>query len=1033
MKKSVFLLVPIAIMAIAACSQVEPESAQTTGGKKMVFTSSIGAYTKVTGNHFDTGDQAVLSIGSPVNASKVVLTYANGSFTPSQALYWALNQADDLKTDFWACYPYSPDVDPGQPFTFDLKRDQRPTGAYAACDLLVAKTQAAPADDVIHLGFSHALSRLVITVDNKIQNMPILAAALIGAKLSVSVNIPEDSYTATGDVVTEDSGMSGIVFASKIGDNKYAFMLPPQTAPDLKVGLLTSQDDGVVFTPANTLTFTSGKQISATLTLEQSGLSFGDASITDWIDEYADFGMEGGSNEPGEVRSWKLIAINSSEDQAEMIPMEEQEDGGFMASVPAPESGKVYIAIGTADFDIETGDGVGVGCAIPDYEATISYFSAPVEAPTSYIEPGSFTVNTAEPFDVVFYPNRSKVVFMPSPSQWENIGKGLFLDGFMTDLFGLPHTEWEVDIEEDALRPGLYRIPEPYENWAYREYAEEDEVITFNGGGELIFDVRKPRQSYILESYSGFNCFYNDADNELYLMSKVPENGWYSLDYYSDFYEQYNWLNCYTPVSIYMYGIGGWTGNKSGMMSITLPGGQRMQRYTSFKHEKKDSEVGEDGTNYAVFDVTPALDIYTVRYAVASGIISREEIMSTYLPMVQNNTEGSVTVEELVPDAVNTIKIPFQQSGTYTILFYYEYEGTDGPRWNGSYYYYAELKEGDTAPEAGLSLSLAEDQGAMPESSITFHLDVKSPRYIYYLAMTADMFEESGLTDDDIYDYVMDNGTGISIYGFNDAIGADVTVSGLEADTEYVILAAAETLYGISAWDYLTAKTEKPAVFLDYGLGHYTDVWFFGNDCYRMPVTILKKEDADVFRVLTPYASFWTPENIADYGDSYNGQEADHFDFYLEDDEFIYSSFWNGYTEVGYGIAEYQYKPGYLNQKITDGVYNLSPYIQLLGTTYYYPATDAWEQIFLEMPGVDYTPSWKQSGDDAAAGAPARAKSAGKSYRPSPLLDSTPARARVQTQVKPFTRHFIKTGQPVVIPAAVKASIDTENSLETVK
>ena len=184
-------------------------------------------------------------------------------------------------------------------------------------------------------------------------------------------------------------------------------MLPPQTAPDLKVGLLVSQDDGVVFTPANTLTFTSGKQISATLTLEQSGLSFGDASITDWIDEYADFGMEGGSNEPGEVRTWKLIAMSSSEDQVEIIPMEELEDGGFMASLPAPESGMVYIAIATTDFDMETGDGVGVGCAIPDFEASISYLSNPVEVPTSYIDPGSITVITAEPTDVIFYPNRS--------------------------------------------------------------------------------------------------------------------------------------------------------------------------------------------------------------------------------------------------------------------------------------------------------------------------------------------------------------------------------------------------------------------------------------------------------------------------------------------------------------------------------------------------------------------------------------------------------------------------------------------------
>ena len=1030
MKKSVFLLVPLAIMAIAACSRTEVESSRETGGKKMVFTSSIGAYTKVTGNHFDAGDQAVLSIGQPVGVSKVALTYANGSFTPSQPLYWALNQEQNLKTDFWACYPYSPDVDPGQDFTFDLKLDQRPAGAYAFNDLLVAKTQAAPADEAIHLGFSHALSRLVITIDNKLPDMPILAVALIGAKMSAQVNIPEGSYTATGDVVTEGSGMKGIVYASKIGDNKYAIVLPPQTAQNLMLGLLVSEDDGFVFTPDNALTFTSGKQISATLTLERSGLSFGNASITDWTDEEADFGMGEGSHEPGNVRKWKLIAMDGNEENVQQIAMEEQEDGGFIASLRAPENGTVHVVVATEEFNIETGEGVAAGCAIPDFKASVTYNSAAVEAPTSYIEPGFFTVNTKEPIYVIFRPAKSKLIFMPVPSQWESIGKGKFLDGLMTELIGMPYTEWEVDIEQDALRPGMYRIPEPYKDWKYRD-AASGQGITFHEGGELVFDTRDPYQSYIVKSWSGYSFNNSGEEQDLLLMSLVPENGWTNYGYYSYFYTEYNWMECPYQASVYMDGQGGWRLNYNGMMSITLPGGQRMQRYAYLDYEKMDSEVGEDGTNYAVFEIRPGLDVYTVRYAVASGNISRDEIMSTYLPMVKNNTEGAVTVEGLVPDAINTIKIPFQQSGTYTILFYYEYEDTYGSSWNGFYYYYAELKEGDTAPEAGLSLSLADDQGALPESSITFHLDVKNPRSISYLAMPADTFYDSGLTDDDIYDYVMDNGTMISIYGFNDAAGEDITLSKLEADTEYVILAAAETLYGISAWDFLIAKTDKPAEFLDYGLGHYTDLWFDDNGLYKAPVTILKKEGAEVYRVLRPYASFWTDEMIAEYGSWYGGESSEYFDFYLDGEEFVYTDitsglFYNDNDPAYTNFVDYVYYPGYNNKAIAEGVYNISPWALIRGTNSGWNLTTKIGSIFLEMPGADYNP-------DDAAGAPARLKSAGKSARPSPLLDSTPARTRVQTQVKPFTRHFIKTGQPVVIPATVKASIDTEKELESIK
>ncbi len=60
------------------------------------------------------------------------------------------------------------------------------------------------------------------------------------------------------------------------------------------------------------------------------------------------------------------------------------------------------------------------------------------------------------------------------------------------------------------------------------------------------------------------------------------------------------------------------------------------------------------------------------------------------------------------------------------------------------------------------------------------------------------------------------------------------------------------------------------------------------------------------------------------------------------------------------------------------------------------------------MPGVEYTPSWKENNGVAA-------KRSMKS-KPSPLVPEGPEHLNVQ-KVQPFTRHLVKTGKPVVIPA----------------
>ena len=181
MKKAYLILLPLAMLGAAACQSLEPvQPGQSAQGQEIRFSSSIGDYTKATDKSFEAGDMAGLSISDPVSVSNVKLTYSDGTFTPERTLYWALDQAADKKCTFLAYSPFSASIDPGKAFAWTIPADQSAAGAYAAADLVTAKTQAGPADGTVHLSFNHALSRMVLTLENKVADDEIAGGARTG-------------------------------------------------------------------------------------------------------------------------------------------------------------------------------------------------------------------------------------------------------------------------------------------------------------------------------------------------------------------------------------------------------------------------------------------------------------------------------------------------------------------------------------------------------------------------------------------------------------------------------------------------------------------------------------------------------------------------------------------------------------------------------------------------------------------------------------------------------------------------------------
>ena len=123
--------------------------------------------TRVTGLHFDTGDQIGLTIlrGTDPYFTNQLMTYEGSAFSGSGLLWYNdLNETSTLT----AYYPYS---SAGVPAEFSVAPDQR--GGCASSDLLGAvKRNVTPGSAPVGMVFYHLMSQLTIIITNNSDACP---------------------------------------------------------------------------------------------------------------------------------------------------------------------------------------------------------------------------------------------------------------------------------------------------------------------------------------------------------------------------------------------------------------------------------------------------------------------------------------------------------------------------------------------------------------------------------------------------------------------------------------------------------------------------------------------------------------------------------------------------------------------------------------------------------------------------------------------------------------------------------------------
>ena len=159
--------------------------------------------------------------------------------------------------------------------SFMVNADQSAKVGYAVSDLLLATAKAYPTEQAVNLPFKHALSKIVVNVDNQLKEEI--------ANVWFTDVLGEVSFSTADHSDLTAIGTAGTIKAYKSGENTWQLIVAPQTASP-KLALTTVSGKQYTFVLSEEVTFTSGKVSTATVIVSPESIytSF-TPEISDWV------------------------------------------------------------------------------------------------------------------------------------------------------------------------------------------------------------------------------------------------------------------------------------------------------------------------------------------------------------------------------------------------------------------------------------------------------------------------------------------------------------------------------------------------------------------------------------------------------------------------------------------------------------------------------------------------------------------------------------------------------------------------------
>ncbi len=316
---------------------------------ELLLATSLENYTRATDTAFETGDRVGLFLLLPdayleadPNTKKAHLdnaalaVQADGSLKVDQDLNadGLMNDEDRLlwhaderyAADLVAYYPYNSEWEYsyriGEVMTFCVQADQTSWANYTASDLMAAHLQSAPTEEQLILPFRHLLSKVVITVENQLgEAIENLWFADVYGEVKYDLREPQQ---------VETSGLKGMIRAyaeTTRAEESFRLILAPSANLRPRLIVTTASQKQYTFDLAQAVTFSSGKQYTARITLDSA------SSSTEFTPEIGDWNEDEQFVFVPRDSKWSLIGnFPASGGWAADVMMTEIEEGVFTAS-----------------------------------------------------------------------------------------------------------------------------------------------------------------------------------------------------------------------------------------------------------------------------------------------------------------------------------------------------------------------------------------------------------------------------------------------------------------------------------------------------------------------------------------------------------------------------------------------------------------------------------------------------------------------------------------------------------------------------
>lgn len=354
-------------------------------------------------------------------------------------------------------------------------------------------------------------------------------------------------------------------------------------------------------------------------------------------------------------------------------------------------------------------------------------------------------------------------------------GVAKWRDDFVTTIFNVANVEYDVEIQENANTPGLYRLKNVFEDeYPYNEDGDWDDSQDW----WIFINATDPAAVYIETQKTGCNWGYGNfvigSVAGYYLATGKTKQEIAAKGYFGTLS---NGIIKF-PVGTLLFGMskyqngGLYSANNNGMFRVTLPGGKDSDH--SFSVSAGLSENGETPVEFKLGE-----DISSIKYGVFEGSLNSSEIKEAAGSIAQS-TEASAVTES------GTVNITCKETGVYTIVFL-AYDGEELIDYDGESFGYVaagDEEEKATVVTAGLELtSRYEPVGYDKTNSVLFYVYGKD-----IAAAKIAIVPTASLKDDISENLAEVNEVGEETLSLINGNGYSDLCTGLKAETDYTLI-----------------------------------------------------------------------------------------------------------------------------------------------------------------------------------------------------------------------------------------------------